>query len=374
MGGPRAARDAGGMSRTARLALAAAAVLAGSGALSGLLIDEYGGVLGGLEWVARTLVVVSAAIALAAGLVLVLRLRHRVRSRLLGWALAAVAAAAFAFAVVQPVAFGVYLTHLPARRAVQDADLGAPKQPVRLTTASGLRLQGWYVPSRNGAAVALLHGTGSNRNGVADHARLLARHGYGVLLFDLHGHGDSDGRSTSIPARFQADADAALAFLRDREDVRAGRIGVVGVSLGGEIALDAAARRPGWRAVVLEGVQGGSPADLAASRPDPASAVALTALHGVGRLLGGPGPSGSNPELIERIAPRPLLLLSSGSSTEARANAAYDRRGGAATWHWNLPGAPHAAALRTDPAGYEAHVIGFLDRALRDAAPAARSR
>jgi uncharacterized protein len=353
------------MPRAARAALAATVVFAVSGVLSGLLIDEYGGVTGALEWVLRTLVVASAAVALAAALVLVLRLRRRMRPRPLGWAPAVVAAAAFAFFVVQPVVYAVYLTHMPTRRAVHDADLGAPKRAVTLTTSDGLRLRGWYVPSRNGAAVAVIHGTGSNRLGVADHARLLARHGYGVLLFDLEGHGQSDGRSTSLPGRFQGDADAALAYLRSRPDVRAGRIGVIGVSLGGEVAIHAAARRPGWRATVLEGVQGLSPADMQASDPDPATFATLTALYGLGRVLGGSGAPAPNPEEIERIAPRPLLLLSAGHGAEARANEEYKRRGAPTTELWNLPGASHAAALRTDPAGYERHVVGFLDRALR---------
>jgi pimeloyl-ACP methyl ester carboxylesterase len=348
-----------------RIALAATVVFAVSGILSGLLIDEYDGAAGAAEWVLRTLVVISAAVALGAAFLLVLRLRRRVKLRPLGWALTVVATAAFAFFVVQPAVFAVYLTHLPTRRAVHDADLGARKQPVTLTTASGLRLRGWYVPSRNGAAVAVLHGTGSNRLGVADHARLLARHAYGALIFDLNGHGDSDGRSTSLPSRFQQDADAALAYLRQRPDVRAGRIGIVGVSLGGEVAIQAAARRPEWRATVLEGVQGASPADMKASEPDPATFVVLTAVYGLGRVLGGSGPPASNPEQIERIAPRPLLLLSAGRDTEARANEEYKRRGGATTDLWNLPEASHAAALRTDPAGYERRVIGFLDRALR---------
>ena len=67
------------MSRTARTALAATVLFAVSGALSGLLIDEYGGAAGALEWGLRTLVVISAAVALGAAFVLVLRLRHRVR-------------------------------------------------------------------------------------------------------------------------------------------------------------------------------------------------------------------------------------------------------------------------------------------------------
>ena len=42
--------------------LAATLVFVVSGALSGLLIDEYGGAAGALEWVLRTLVVIPAAV------------------------------------------------------------------------------------------------------------------------------------------------------------------------------------------------------------------------------------------------------------------------------------------------------------------------
>ena len=122
---------------------------------------------------------------------------------------------------------------------MHDVDLGAPKRPVTLTTAGGVKLRGWYVPSRNGAAVALIHGTGSNRLGVADHARLLARHGYGVLLFDLHGHGESGGRSLSVGWDAGDDVAAATRYLAARPEVDDDRVGVLGVSLGGEAAIEA---------------------------------------------------------------------------------------------------------------------------------------
>jgi hypothetical protein len=131
------------------------------------------------------------------------------------------------------------------------------------------------------------------------------------------------------------------------------------------VAIDAAARHREWRATVLERVQGGSPADMQASKSDAATFVTLTALYGLSRILGGSGPSASNPQLIERIAPRPLLLVSAGRSTEARANEEYKRRGGRPTELRGLPDAPHAAALRTNPTAYERRVVGFLDRTLR---------
>ena len=108
------------MSRLAAVELAAAVVFAVAGILSGLLIDEYGGVVGALEWVLRTLVVVAAVVATVGGALLVLRLRRRVRPRPVGWAVAIVALIAFVWFVAVPVGYGVYLTHLPARRDVQE--------------------------------------------------------------------------------------------------------------------------------------------------------------------------------------------------------------------------------------------------------------
>jgi len=349
------------MTRTARTAVAATAVFAVAGVASGLLIDDQSGVSGVLAWVLRTVVPIAAVVAFGSTLALIVRLRHR-GPRAVGWTAAVAAALTFTVLVAVPVGYAVYLTHLPARRAVHDVDLGAPKRPVTLTTAGGVKLRGWYVPSRNGAAVALMHGTGSNRLGVAGHARLLARHGYGVLLFDLHGHGESGGRSLSVGWDAGDDVAAATRFLADRPEVGDHRVGVIGVSLGGEAAIEAMPDLPGIRAAVLEGVQGGSADDMRTGGADPATIASVALMTSVARVLSGSGPHGTRIDLMARIASRPVLLISAGRGTEAHVNEAMHRRGGEL---WNLPDASHASALRTDPAGYERRVIGFLDRALR---------
>ena len=58
-----------------------------------------------------------------------------------------------------------------------------------LTTSDGLELEGWYVPSQNGAAVIVFPGRQRSQH----HARMLVEHGYGVLLFDRRGEGASEG-------------------------------------------------------------------------------------------------------------------------------------------------------------------------------------
>ena len=94
------------------------------------------------------------------------------------------------------------------------ASAGLAYQDVTLTTADGVRLAGWYVPSSNGAAVVLRHGAGSTRSNVLPEAEVLARHGFGVLLVDARGHGQSDGRAMDFGWHGDADIDAANSIPR----------------------------------------------------------------------------------------------------------------------------------------------------------------
>ena len=137
---------------------------------------------------------------------------------------------------------------------------------------------------------------------------------------------------------------------------------MIGVSLGGEVAIEAMPSLPGIRAAVLEGVQGASADDMRAGGADPLTLANVALMSTVARVLSGGGPHGTRSELMARISSRPVLLISAGRGTEAKANEAMHRRGAEL---WNLPEASHAAALRTEPAEYERRVVGFLDRALR---------
>ena len=110
---------------------------------------------------------------------------------------------------------------------------------------------------------------------------------------------------------------------------------------------------------------GSGAADSATAGAGAPVVAQMAVLDTLNRVLSGSAPPASDAALIERIAPRPVLLISAGHAAEASANRAFARHGGSATEHWNLPHAAHGAALRTDPAAYEQRVIGFLDRTLR---------
>ena len=124
---------------------------------------------------------------------------------------------------------------------------------VRFVTNDGIVIRGWYVPSRNHAAVILAHGWSGQRGQLLPEARLLAAHDYGILAFDWRGHGESGGDGTTWGVDEQRDLAAALKFVTSRPEIDSARIGVLGFSMGGMIVAEAAARDPRLRAVVVEG-------------------------------------------------------------------------------------------------------------------------
>ena len=110
------------------------------------------------------------------------------------------------------------------------AELGAAYDDVEFTTSDGLKLKGWYIPSNNGAAVIAFPGRSRTQN----EAKMLASHGYGVLLFDRRGEGESEGDPNALGWQGERDIHAAVAFLHGRADVDPERIGGLGLSVGGE--------------------------------------------------------------------------------------------------------------------------------------------
>jgi uncharacterized protein len=114
-------------------------------------------------------------------------------------------------------------------------DWGAAYRDVNLQAPGGVSLSGWYLPSKNGAAVILLHGCNSDRQAVVQHVEFLSRAGFGVLLMDERGCGASGGFTGGW--RDAEDIPVAIKFLQSLPDVEPNHIGILGVSTGAEIAV-----------------------------------------------------------------------------------------------------------------------------------------
>ena len=158
-------------------------------------------------------------------------------------------------AVAISLALAVMFTFVPRTHlaSTTPADRGLAYSDVTFPATDGITLSAWMNPSTNHAAVILLHGAGSNRTATLAQAVVLARHGYGVLMVDARGQGRSGGRGMDIGWYGDQDTGGALVFLQHRSDVDQMRIAILGLSMGGEEAIGAAAAHRAVRAVIAEG-------------------------------------------------------------------------------------------------------------------------
>ncbi len=250
------------------------------------------------------------------------------------------------------------------------AGKGLAFREVTATSRDGVVLSGWYIPSTNGAAVVLRHGAGSTRTATLDQAAVLARHGYGVLMMDARGHGRSGGRAMDFGWYGDLDVSAGVDALVAQPEVDADRIGVVGLSMGGEESIGAAAADPRIRGVVAEGATHRVAADRQwlADTYGVAGAVQHQldrATYATADLLTAAGPPTPLRPAAERSAPRPLLLIAAGEVPDEEHAARWVQAGSPGSVAvWVVPGATHTAGLATQPDQWEQRVTDFLDEAL----------
>jgi uncharacterized protein len=156
---------------------------------------------------------------------------------------------------------------LLARRAPVErtpADLGLEYEDVGFPAGDGVRIKGWFIPGKNDShppgprpAVITVHGWMWNRTGnvagqvpvddrdvdILPAAKALSDAGINVLMYDVRHHGESEsGRDPLTYGPLEArDFIGAVLYLRSRRaDVDGQRIGSLGISMGGSIALYAA--------------------------------------------------------------------------------------------------------------------------------------
>ena len=356
-------RLAAGLRASLALLIGIPTVVAGAVALASVLR----GAATADDWIGLLVIVAGGVLVALAGWILWVS-RKRGGPAWWRWtrrALLALSGLLVLYWVVVPFSLAVVATERP-RDPVGTVDLGAASEDVTLQTADGLTLSAWYVPSRNGAAIILLP-----RDWTHEQARMLARNGYGVLLVDMRGYGDSEGDANAYGWGASRDVEAAVAYLRTRPDVEEGRVGGLGLSVGGEQMIDAAAGNAGLRAVVSEGA-GLRSARESFDRDGPAlwqkvlqypQDLMQTASVWV---LSGETPPPPLKEQVARIAPRALFLIygEEGQEIEQVLNPVYYAAAGQPKELWEVPSAGHTGGLEARPEEYERRVVGFFDEYL----------
>lgn len=265
----------------------------------------------------------------------------------------------------------VHSTSEPANKSIcclTPANMGFNYEEITLTTKDNFSLYGWYIPSRNGAAVILLHGYGGNRLEMLGRAGLLAAHGYGVLLYDERASGESEGDLRSYGWLDVGDVPSAIDFLVLQAGVGSQRIGILGFSIGGQIALRTAAKSPSLQAVVAEEPGFATYEDIPRFSGLGDRWIGMGywfSFKGLEWRLGVPAPAGVV-ESLPGIPPRPVLFVASGSCDEASCLIVrhfYDLAGDPKIW-WNVPEAGHGQIPFLRPQEYEDRIVDFFDAAL----------
>jgi pimeloyl-ACP methyl ester carboxylesterase len=199
------------------------------------------------------------------------------------------------------------------------ATYGLEYQDVRFSARGDeVQIAAWYIPNRESArGVILVHGRNACKQSaisgkIVELGAALREAGFAVLMIDLRGHGESEGRKHySFGVYERRDVLGAVDFLVDK-GIKPGKIGVLGVSMGGGAATGATSEEIAIGALVLESAF----ADLnplIEEQWENESGMPKFVLPGVlamNQLIYGYGLSDVQPvKEILKVPPRPILIL-----------------------------------------------------------------
>lgn len=247
------------------------------------------------------------------------------------------------------------------------ADYQIQFSEVVVTNGNGQRLVAWYLPGTNGAAVLAQHGFRSCREEMLPAAVALHEHGYGVLVSSVRTHDRCDGEQITFGLREVDDLELWLRYLLAQPGVNSNRVGAIGNSMGGSLAIQLAARDARIKAVL---------ADSAFSSADdtvnafvrryaglPAFPFAPLMLFWARCETGCDFSAVSAKTWIREISPRPVLLLQGGSDPLVSRECAEQLYAAAREprERWYEPAVGHAKFAMNQPA-YNQRVTAFFDR------------
>lgn len=247
-------------------------------------------------------------------------------------------------------------------------EVGVPYRRVEFDSEDGVVLRGWWLPRDSSDQVIVgLPGHKGAKQDLLGEAAALWRGGSNVLLFDYRGCGESDPGMHSLAFRELGDVRAALAFAR-RQVPRA-RLGVIGYSMGGALAILVAAEDPDVLAVVAD---------------SPFATVTDVVAHAYRRWRLPAGPIVALADMVNRVrwgypyravrpldavsalSPRPLLIIHGTGDDITPVNHAYllHEAAGEGKELWVEHGVQHCGVYFHDREMYVRRTTEFFARAL----------
>ncbi len=243
-------------------------------------------------------------------------------------------------------------------------------EEMTLRSRDGLAIHAWLFRAPVPAPTVVgCHGHGGNKHTMLPVAQFLQAE-FNVLLLDSRGHGDSGGSRTTVGYEERLDVQAAVDELERRA---LGPVGVYGISMGAAIAILAAAEDRRIASVCADSSFARlqwAVAQAARVRGYPAFVAPMVANAGcwvTSLRLRYPITAFDPIEVVDRIAPRPLLLI---HGERDRLIPLYHSRllyarAGPPKDLWVLGGLEHCRGLDEVGGVYRRRVLEFFRRTLR---------
>jgi pimeloyl-ACP methyl ester carboxylesterase len=288
------------------------------------------------------------------------------------------------------VADGV--TKLERKPLTPAAAVVAPThEDVSFRSTDGLLLKGWWFdPSvdnraitRPDKAVVFVHGRGQNRINSSFRpdqiAPLFLARGWDVLLFDLRGHGESEGDRYSLGLYEPRDIKAAVDLAASKAGVDRRRVALVGESLGGGSAIMTVGLDPTIGPVVTDSAyaDAGTVVGEVAQNYTGLPSWFTPGIVFTSKVFFDLDVASVKPAEVVRAHPeRAWLFIQCLDDKTVFAHHGRDLKAASAnadTQLWLVDGCDHVRAFTTHPAEWQQHVFAFLDRELARA-PGAASR
>ena len=251
-------------------------------------------------------------------------------------------------------------------------NLGLKYEDVSFPSRDGLTLSGWWLEAGNSdRVVMMIHGANGHRADpgikMLDLAREIVKAGYNVLMFDLRGHGKSEGKHISLGYYEQRDLLGAIDYVKQRG---MSKICIIGFSMGAATALMTAANCKHIDAIIADS-SFAYLADIVEphfSKKSRLPKFFIPLILFVAKRVHGVDLSMPKPiDAIRQFTKPPVLIIHGGqdktvpvehASILARASRNPDTR------LWIVPEAEHVGSYRARPKEYITKVLSFFDQAL----------
>lgn len=249
------------------------------------------------------------------------------------------------------------------------AEFGVPFDAVTFHAHDGLKLAGWYVPASTPTTKGLVvfHGHSSNKDTMFKKYGVWLREKYNLFFYDSRYHGESEGKFTTLGYYEKRDAQIAIDQLRARGNTS---IGVLGESMGGAVAIQAAAADKGVKAVwsdcAFDSFKDAiAPRAKARKYPMP-DGVAFAVTKMVSLRAKGMVDKADPIKFVDQIAPRPLYLVhgkKDDDTTPVNGEKLFEKAQAPKTMWWTEE-ADHAESVDKYPEEYKQRALTFFESAL----------